>query len=908
MKRLIIAVLLFLLAGTAVDAATGVVSFEVKLDPEARTISGTEDITFTPTDPHLYFLLLANLDREPNPYLSPRVIDQSYPHGFEPSTTTIEKVEMVQSGGNTALPFRLISLPPEFQTYSLAETVLALDLPQTGAEVTLRLHFSTVVPRRTGPDQTDNDGVITWRFGWGPLPLLPQSDWSDADGVLKYIGQGSFPLHIPALQYYGRMEVPTGWVLACGADYARLTSSDAGDVYEIENESPTRGIAFALSRDYKRFTLQVSAVTIEVDYLPAHDATARLLATYARDILNEYEERFGPYPRKRLVIVEDPNRDGTSMAADGIVYISSLYFTHRNVTLPGILDRLDEFVLAHEIAHQWWGIGVGVDMNAENWLSEGLAQYSAVSYFEGKYGARGPNFFPEFENGIVEGFIRSQFGFLNMREHQIELPYIMNLERGFDEALVKPLSTVKYGNADAIRIYDKGYLVMREIEDYLGGQERFDSALWAVADRYMHNEMSVDEFKKSIGKHTLTVLDPLFAEWVYGTGTVDYGVEILSRSHTDAGYETKVAVTRDGGIPQPVVISATLRNGKTVKQTWDGKKTHDVVSFTTDAPVARVTIDPDHWLPDRDRLNNNSPIKFVVAAKENAFPLDAYLIVPDPVSQGITISYLDRMRIHIEQDEATAQVAIGRSHSVSLSAQLVNGDLDATATYTYLSFARLETGAAEGYLAPTLAVTIGARRRVAETGVVSYLHFGVDSLPTIARSGEGAVAVDVTPSGAGRIAIGVFDELRILPQIYLRATAIAGTSFGELPHPLLFDRDEIHSFGQAENGILKPLHSYGTQKLYGRIGVELPLEDDSPYNLFNLAMIDHAVMRAFGAIGYTWNGDVEWGKTAPNAEAGVELVFDASAIGGLLPFKALVGYATPLLGEGVDVIYVGFSL
>ncbi|RLE36198.1 hypothetical protein DRJ12_04580, partial [Candidatus Acetothermia bacterium] len=139
MKRLIIAVVLFLLAGTAVDAATGMVSFDVKLDPEAHTITGTEDITFTPTDPHLYFLLLANLDREPNPYLSPRVIDQSYPNGFDPSTTTIEKVEMVQSGGNTALPFRLISLPPEFQTYSLAETVLALDLPQTGAEVTLRL-------------------------------------------------------------------------------------------------------------------------------------------------------------------------------------------------------------------------------------------------------------------------------------------------------------------------------------------------------------------------------------------------------------------------------------------------------------------------------------------------------------------------------------------------------------------------------------------------------------------------------------------------------------------------------------------------------------------------------------------------------------------------------------------------
>ncbi len=911
MKRLGIGIFLFLVL-SAVGVQTfgmGKVSFNVKIAPDERIISGTEKFTFVPNSTRIYFLLLANLDREENPYLSARTLDQMYPDGFDPSLTTVEEVDMVQSGGTTALPFRLLSLPPEFQTYSLKETVLAVDVPEGKDEITLQLRFSTTVPRKSGPDQVENEGVITWRFGWAPLPLLPQGMWGEKQGVLVYNGKGSPPLLIPALYYSGTISVPDSYTLICGADSSTVKAADGEKVYELENETPTRTLAFALGKEYKEFSLSAGSVTIEVDYLPSHDEEARLFATYARDILREYESRFGPYPRKKLVVVEDPNRDGTSMAADGIIFISSFYFTHRNVTLPGILNRLDEFILAHEIAHQWWGIGVGVDMNAENWLSEGLAQYAAVSYFEKKYGATGPNMFPDFGKGIVENYIKSQFGFLNLREHQIELPYLFNLERGFDEALVKPLSAVKYENASVIRIYDKGYLVMRDIEAYLGGQDNFDAALREAAARFMHQRMSVAEFEKILEDNSAKDLNELFKAWVYGDKTVDYAVDIISWQRTDDGkYKTEVEVSRDGGIPQPVVVQATLSDGKTVRETWDGREPHSTLTFTTEEPVFRVAIDPDHLTLDRDRLNNNSPVKFVVAVKKNAFPLDAYLIHPDPVSQGVTISYLDRMRIHIEHNSADAQIAIGRSNYVSLAAKLKGNDLDAAASYTYLSFSQLEDGSPGTYWAPTLSFTVGARRKVTDDGPVSYLYLRLFSPSTICYSRESAIALDITPLGAARVMVGAFDELRVLPQIYLRGTVLLGTSFGTLPQPLMFDRSEIHTFGRAENGKFVPLHSYGTRMFYGRLGVELPLQDDSPYNLFNLMIVDHAVMRVFGALGHTWNSGAEFDKTVPNAEAGVEVIADVSAIGGLLTMKVGIGYATPLLGEGTNVIYMGFSL
>ena len=36
--------------------------------------------------------------------------------------------------------------------------------------------------------------------------------------------------------------------------------------------------------------------------------------------------------------------------------------------------------MAHEIAHQWWGHGVGWENYHDQWLSEGFAQYFATLY------------------------------------------------------------------------------------------------------------------------------------------------------------------------------------------------------------------------------------------------------------------------------------------------------------------------------------------------------------------------------------------------------------------------------------------------------------------------------------------------------------------------------------------------
>jgi hypothetical protein len=122
----------------------------VSLDPEDRVISGTATIDYTNDSAvplsALYFLLMPNYSREPNPHLAPAVLDSSYWSGFDPAWM---KVFSVKTPDGQALGFALERGPDWFQTYSLDDTVLRVALPQPlapGARTTVVIEFETKFP------------------------------------------------------------------------------------------------------------------------------------------------------------------------------------------------------------------------------------------------------------------------------------------------------------------------------------------------------------------------------------------------------------------------------------------------------------------------------------------------------------------------------------------------------------------------------------------------------------------------------------------------------------------------------------------------------------------------------------------------------------------------------------------
>jgi len=916
LRNACVLILLCVSAFFCAAGATPRVFLDVQIDLESRTLEGVQEVAFDADRASAYFLLLANLAEERNPYLSDRLIDARYPAGFEPASIDIESVESVQSDGVTALPFRTLGLPPAFQTYSLQHAGLAVDLPDgTEGRITLRIRFVTQIPRLATGDQGLDRGILTWRFGWYPLLLPHQETWEEVGGILEHPG-GPFPLEFAAADTAARISIAQGHTVICGADHIEevLADEQVGDgetavsdkVYQARFDVPARTVALAAGPDYARFALETLPVPIEVFFLPGHAEEARLFAVYANEILEAYQERFGPYPRARLTIVESPNRNGLSMAADGIVWLSSLFFTHRDVTLPGILDRLCEFVLAHEIAHQWWGLGAGVDLNAENWLSEGLAQYLAVSYFEDRYGRFGPNLFELADKGLLEGLVRSGFGFINLREHEIEFPYLQQTEHGFDEAIIKPLCDVDYENATPVRLYDKGYLVARAIAAAIG-PEVFDQGLREAGLRYRHRLITVEDLRDVLEAEAGRSLEALFDVWLFEPGAVDYAVKIVSSKRTDEGYRCVVSVSRGGGTLQSVIVEAQLLSGETIRREWDGSTDADTLIFESPEPVQRVTIDPDHLLPDKDRLNNHSPAKIVVVTTANAYPLDAYVVRPDSSSQGVTISYLDRWQVRLGPGSIVAGVSRGRCHDFSLAVGIGKGDLTGSIGYTFTAFGQPESGSPGTYREADTSFSISGHRIKTNEGMLLYGRAGLFKFPSIQHSRWTAIDLEITPSAAGRIALTAFDEMRLFPRVYLQGTITLGAGFGDLPRGLLFTLDELVSLGRMIQGNWVPTSAPGRYKLHGVLGIEFPANNEL-YNLANVMIIDRVVGRAFVAGGTCWTEGDEFGKTLPYVEAGLESRFELSALGGLLPADVVVGIAVPVVGEGTNILYFGVSL
>jgi len=96
----------------------------------------------------------------------------------------------------------------------------------------------------------------------------------------------------------------------------------------------------------------------------------------ATEILKFFSGYIAPYPYKKLANVQSKTIFG------GMENASAIFYAESSVTG----DRSAEGLLAHEIAHQWFGDMASEKSFAHLWLSEGFATYFTDLYFENKYG------------------------------------------------------------------------------------------------------------------------------------------------------------------------------------------------------------------------------------------------------------------------------------------------------------------------------------------------------------------------------------------------------------------------------------------------------------------------------------------------------------------------------------------
>ncbi len=109
---------------------------------------------------------------------------------------------------------------------------------------------------------------------------------------------------------------------------------------------------------------------------PDDSATGHTEYAAAVPILEFMDSLVAPYPYKQLANVQSTTRYGGMENAGCIFY-------HENSTKG---DGSSEELIAHEIAHQWFGNSASEADWFHLWLSEGFATYLAAMYLQYKYG------------------------------------------------------------------------------------------------------------------------------------------------------------------------------------------------------------------------------------------------------------------------------------------------------------------------------------------------------------------------------------------------------------------------------------------------------------------------------------------------------------------------------------------
>jgi aminopeptidase N len=115
---------------------------------------------------------------------------------------------------------------------------------------------------------------------------------------------------------------------------------------------------------------------------PARDVQA--VADRAAHSIDSFSQWFGPYPYGSLAFTQMPGQ--LSQGWPSLVFLSSFAFLspqeQTDLRLGPVTRVIDSQVIAHETAHQWWGDFVFWHSYRDQWIGEGLANYSSLLILE----------------------------------------------------------------------------------------------------------------------------------------------------------------------------------------------------------------------------------------------------------------------------------------------------------------------------------------------------------------------------------------------------------------------------------------------------------------------------------------------------------------------------------------------
>lgn len=383
-------------------------------------------------------------------------------------------VELTATRDLSALNLDLVGLDVETISVDGTDTSFERD----GRELTVQLpevladgDVATVVVEYAGVPETVRIGTDLFGVGW-------QTDGRDAYVVSEPAGAATwFPANDhPTDKATFRFEITVPEGLEVVANGLRVSRDVTGDrvtwVYESSDLMATYLASVVIGDLTFDESIAPTGVPIRNAYPDRLAEAARADFAVAEEMLAVFSDWFGPYPFEvygQVVVDEDLGfaLENQTLSLFGSDFVTGL----------GLVDR----IVAHELAHQWFGNAVSPETWNDIWLNEGFATYAEWIWAQESGG-------PTIAESAAATHAEADFG-------------VAPGDPGPDE-LFQPT------------VYLRGGLVLHALSVEIG-EEAFRRVLVEWADRYDDATASTSDLQALAEELSGVDLDRFFDAWVY---------------------------------------------------------------------------------------------------------------------------------------------------------------------------------------------------------------------------------------------------------------------------------------------------------------------------------------------------------------------------------------------------------
>lgn len=460
-----------------------------------------------------------------------------------------------------------------------------------GSEHSIEFDHQGLVIRRHGGNVYSVDA----RSGWYPLAGLNYTTYD-----LEFRYPEELTLVTPGVIAEDRVE--EGWRITRRVTETpiRIAGFNLGRYSGVHREHGeisvdvygNRGLETALVPRMRRsiitqrlpqFSFGGAERTWTIDSTPTPPDPLARLEQVAADVtasLEFFSDRFGPPALNTLTVSPVPGTSGQGFP--GLIYLSTLSYLEPEARPDRIQnDREEAFyselMVAHEVAHQWWGNVVAGRGYRDEWIMEALAHYSALLWIEHTQG-------PEAMQARLEEFRQDLRKSVTGEPLEAFGPVSWGYRLGASENEATP----------RVITYEKGAWIFHMLRQRLG-DDSFFALLRSLRDRFQYDHVSTGELR-ALAKEFLPEgmrsgqIDLFFENWIHSTGMPRLSVSSRTEQG-DAGVVVTGSLQQDDvaeGFAVEVPIEIELPSGQ-VQTVWV-ETGEDPETFTLTVPVTPVRV------------------------------------------------------------------------------------------------------------------------------------------------------------------------------------------------------------------------------------------------------------------------------------------------------------------------------